>query len=242
MENTDDAPQKEGEPDKNKKRASAAALIDAFVDEYRADREQYNRRENHRVVREWLTIIFLFVAASAGIVQACIFIGQLHEMEKVYGPIKTSAEAAKSAADAALKQAGIMQGQLDAMEREQQARMSIIEPFKIPEFWQKPDQSKGTILWTFNITNSGKAEAKNLTVDTYMKIEDGRFTIGSEPAFDSQQFERLKKTDFGIWALIVFSYLDIFNKPHEVAVCTALLTTGAIAAANGEECKKQIEK
>jgi hypothetical protein len=94
MENADHARTKEGESDKNKKRASAAALVDAFVDEYRTDREHYNRRENHRVVREWLTIIFLFIAASAGIVQACIFIGQLHEMEKVYGPVKQQAEIA----------------------------------------------------------------------------------------------------------------------------------------------------
>lgn len=56
--------QEKGQGKTNKKRASAAALIDAFVDQYNADRQEYNRREKQRVFREWLTIIGLFVAAG----------------------------------------------------------------------------------------------------------------------------------------------------------------------------------
>ena len=96
MENTNHPNEEEGESQKHRKRASAAALIDAFVDEYRTDRTAYNYREKHRVFREWLTIVFLFVAATAGIIQAFIFIGQLHEMEKVLGPIQDQAMASKS--------------------------------------------------------------------------------------------------------------------------------------------------
>ena len=61
--------EKEGEPRQRHKRASAAALIDAFVDEYRTDRKAHNRRENHRVAREWLTIVGLFFAAGFAFLQ-----------------------------------------------------------------------------------------------------------------------------------------------------------------------------
>lgn len=53
----------------NSKRASAAALIDAFAQQYHADRREAGRRENHRTFREWLTIIGLFIAAVVAFFQ-----------------------------------------------------------------------------------------------------------------------------------------------------------------------------
>lgn len=52
---------REGQP--NQKRASAAALINAFANQYAADREENKTREKHRIFREWLTIAGLFLAA-----------------------------------------------------------------------------------------------------------------------------------------------------------------------------------
>jgi hypothetical protein len=265
MEDTDDTRKKEGEPEKNNKRASAAALIGAFADEYRTDREHYNRREHHRVVREWLTIIFLFVAASAGIVQACIFIGQLHEMEKVYGPIQTSADAAKTAADAALKQAGIMQGQLDMMERDQQPYVSITDNIDPPTFSAIAGMN-GQIRWSFRFTNSGKGTARDLTIGNFMSLGTGPFkrsfgaegrpiqldelaagrtsyfTTASLPVFSQGQFDSLKMVDGGISVFIEFKYFDYLGKSHETAVCPALLASGAIARADPANCKKQKEQ
>jgi hypothetical protein len=45
------------------KRASAAALIDAFARQYERDRETARNSEKHRTFREYLTIVGLFLAA-----------------------------------------------------------------------------------------------------------------------------------------------------------------------------------
>jgi hypothetical protein len=85
----------EGDLVKTRKPASAAALIDAFVDEYRAPIANITSPQKSPCSRRMVDDNFLCAAASAGMVQAGIFISRLHEMEKVYGPIKTSAGAAK---------------------------------------------------------------------------------------------------------------------------------------------------
>lgn len=59
----------EGKGERNTKRASAAALIDAFAQQYQADRAETGRREKHRIFREWLTIIGLFIAAVVAFFQ-----------------------------------------------------------------------------------------------------------------------------------------------------------------------------
>lgn len=53
----------------NHKRASAAALIEAFARQYRTDREEAKSGEKHRIFREWLTIIGLFIAAVVAFFQ-----------------------------------------------------------------------------------------------------------------------------------------------------------------------------
>src|SRR5437867_3348513 len=58
-----------GKSSGNNRRASAAALIDAFAQEYQADRREASGRERHRIFREWLTIIGLFLAAIVAFFQ-----------------------------------------------------------------------------------------------------------------------------------------------------------------------------
>lgn len=53
----------------NHKRASAAALVEAFARQYGADREESKRTEKHRIFREWLTIAGLFLAAGVAFFQ-----------------------------------------------------------------------------------------------------------------------------------------------------------------------------
>jgi hypothetical protein len=247
MENTNDARKKEWEPDKNKKRASAAALIDAYVDEYRTDREQHNRRENHRVVREWLTIIFLFVAASAGIVQACIFIGQLHEMEKVYGPIKTSAEAAKIAADAAKDSAETTK---IAMQLDQRAWLGIEAVSPEPPI---PEIGK-TFIVRITIKNTGKTPARKIISrgrgEPIRKDGKPNFSYEAVEPFSAHLMPGVPASTLvapmgvpgantsmvvnkpvldaladGTIAAFVhgrFEYEDIFGKPHWVTYCASL--------------------
>jgi hypothetical protein len=61
------APEEKGKG--STKRASAAGLIEAFAQQYQADRQQTDRREGHRIFREWLTIIGLFLAAGIAVFQ-----------------------------------------------------------------------------------------------------------------------------------------------------------------------------
>ena len=58
-----------GKGSNHQRRASAAALIDAFAQQYQADREEASGRERHRIFREWLTIIGLFLAAVVAFFQ-----------------------------------------------------------------------------------------------------------------------------------------------------------------------------
>ena len=74
-------------------------LIDAQSRQSEADREERRRQDRRKSFREWATIILLFLAFGATVIQAIIFHGQLDEMRKVYGPIKDSADAAKNSVD-----------------------------------------------------------------------------------------------------------------------------------------------
>jgi hypothetical protein len=167
-------------------------------------------------------------------------------------------------------QLGIMQRQTNLMEREQLPRLGIVDPVQGPQFTLNLGQSvpfgtKGRIGWNFNYTNSGRAEARNLILKVYMRLgENGLFKRAPgvrfpsrHPEFaagrtvlttaiwqedvDQSQFEVLSKTDFGIWTLLVFSYDDIFDKPHTTAYCFAHLAGGGNAIADPEDCQKYIE-
>ena len=81
--------------------ADITALINAQTRQADADRNERRRTDHGRSCREWATIVLLFFAFAATVVQAIIFHGQLDEMRKVYGPVKDSADAAKKAADVA---------------------------------------------------------------------------------------------------------------------------------------------
>jgi hypothetical protein len=60
----------EAQPDSGgHKRASAAALVDAFTRQYEKDRDESRSREGHRIFREWLTIAGLFITAIVAFFQ-----------------------------------------------------------------------------------------------------------------------------------------------------------------------------
>src|SRR4051794_20985191 len=65
----EDSSKEAGKGSSNNRRASAAALIDAFAQQYQADRQEASGRERHRIFREWLTIVGLFIAAVVAFFQ-----------------------------------------------------------------------------------------------------------------------------------------------------------------------------
>lgn len=68
----------------------------------------------------------------------------------------------------------VMRGQLDAMERDQHPYVSIGDKLPPPRF-EIVFRDKGIIEWAWNITNFGKGEARETTVDAFLKIGDGPF-------------------------------------------------------------------
>jgi hypothetical protein len=64
-----------------------AALIDAINTEGSANRRENRREDGAKRFREWITIVLLGITATA------VF-WQVHEMIKVYGPVKDQADAA----------------------------------------------------------------------------------------------------------------------------------------------------
>jgi hypothetical protein len=233
----------------NQRRASAAALIDAFAQQYQADRQEAAGKERHRIFREWLTIIGLFLAAIVAFFQ----------WRELRSTDHNIAEQARTASG----QLTLMQRQLDIIEREQQAKFSLVDPVPGPQFMTNP---KGRIAWNLSYINSGKGEARNLTVEVYLRVGTGKFkpspgltfpsrhaefeagravmtTAVSQEEVTEEQFQILSRADGGIWTLIIFEYLDIFDKLHTKAFCLARLGGGgANAIADAEECKKEIAK
>ncbi|MGB7698488.1 MAG: hypothetical protein WBL57_04140 [Methylovirgula sp.] len=77
--------------------ADFVALIEAIKAEGRAYRREEQQEDSAKRFREWITIVLLACTLTA--------VGwQVHEMIKVYGPIRDQANAEKTAADAATKQ------------------------------------------------------------------------------------------------------------------------------------------
>ena len=78
---------------KNRPSSDVAALIHAIRDEGRATRKEENSEDRRKQLLDIVTIILVSLTLIA------VFM-QVHEMVKVYDPIKTQADAARSQADA----------------------------------------------------------------------------------------------------------------------------------------------
>jgi len=91
---------KKGKAKQNYEGPRATTAINAFVNEYRTDRKERESQNNKRRFREWLTIIGLFLAAGAAIVQANIFSRQLEEMKTTSEQTVETLKAFKRIADA----------------------------------------------------------------------------------------------------------------------------------------------
>src|ERR1700693_5779876 len=80
------------------------------------------------------------------------------------------AKAAIKLAEAANKQVGVMQGQLDAMEREQQPFVWITDNLQAPQCRVGASGTLGQIAWRYEFTNFGRSYARNLMVDQFIRV------------------------------------------------------------------------
>jgi hypothetical protein len=122
--------------------ADITALIDAQSRQSEADREERRRQDRGNSFREWATIVLLFLAFSATVIQAIIFHGQLDEMQA----------ANKIASDAVIASNRPWVG----LSSVTGAKPVSGQPFKA----------------TVTLTNSGHEPATNMRGAVYMSIEN----------------------------------------------------------------------
>jgi hypothetical protein len=166
-------------------------------------------------------------------------------------------------------QLGAMQGQLDAIERDQRPFVWLSAP-EMPHFEKgqlgsltpKPPDT-GYVVWNWQFNNFGKSYAHNLRMSQYIKLGDGLYkpsygatkepflgdlppgktgnfaSIISDPGFTEGEFNQLMKNEAGIGALIEIGYFDGAGKKFSGTLCMTHLASGAIALPDPATCKKQ---
>jgi hypothetical protein len=128
--------------------SQTSIIVDALLNESRAYRNQYDRHENSKKFREWLTI-------GAVITTASFVILQWFEMTKVYTPIKESADTAKSTLTD-VQRAFLFVSDLDT----------------------KPtinDEGKPTLRLFPKWTNSGSTQTKSLNIFSFCDTDATKF-------------------------------------------------------------------
>jgi hypothetical protein len=156
-----------------------------------------------------------------------------------------------------------MQGQLDAMKRDQAPYIYIVlENPGLPELKAKDRENSATrIVWMSVFTNSGKGLAVNVIVNHFMRVGSAPFKLtggaigplfaGDMPVgasnhlftvsddIDRAEYERLLGVQGGISLLLEFQYKDTAGGSYESVAC---LGHDAIAQRtallNPDDCKK----
>jgi hypothetical protein len=117
-------------PRKGEKSDSAVAnfsqLIDAIHYEGAANREEEKREDRGQRSRDNFTIMILSATLATLAITCWVLYRQVSEMQKVYGPIRESADAAKDQAGAAAGQVAVMQGQLDEIAAEHRPWVAVL--------------------------------------------------------------------------------------------------------------------
>lgn len=162
----------------------------------------------------------------------------------------------------------LMRGQLDAMYQEQSPDLIVLtDKLDQPEFLAAQGKlgegGLGALIWSWGCTNFGRGRAVGVTVDQFIKIEDGfrRSFPGKGPIFGGDMppgktnfgmvssgpllknyFDVLMQTDMGINFLIEFRYKDALGKSYSTDVCLSRYKNGAMRSLDPEDCKKDTKK
>jgi hypothetical protein len=154
----------------------------------------------------------------------------------------------------------VMQGQLDAMERDQTPFMGLTDNLDPPHFRNGGDGT-GQIIWSWKYTNFGRGVAYKVTFDEFIKVGDGPYrrpfgwkktafggdmppgkvnfsSAISDPGIQQSEYDRLMGIDNSIGVLIEFEYLDGGGQSHREFLCISHLALGATAFLNPADCKK----
>jgi hypothetical protein len=156
----------------------------------------------------------------------------------------------------------VMRGQLDAMERDQQPNLSIADKYIPPQFIPAIGD-KGAIGWAWEITNFGKGEAKDVTVDAFIRIEEGgpfkrspgqagagwmgdlpagrtnNGLVQTEPIYTGTDFSRLTVTNFAFGLLLEIQYFGLDNQKFRRSICLARWSGGGLGIDDPRRCQSQ---
>jgi hypothetical protein len=159
----------------------------------------------------------------------------------------------------------VISGQLDAMERDQQPNLSNGDKFIPPDF-RPVVGDKGEIFWSWEITNFGKGEANDVTVDAFIRVgKDSPFKrspdqpregwmgdmpagrtnnglVRTEPIYTAADFNRLKQTNFAFGILLEIRYLGLNKKKFSRLVCLSRFSGGGLGIDDPRRCQSQKEK
>jgi hypothetical protein len=214
--------------------------LNTLIDHFVSYKNQQKAAEKGKRRREITTIWGIFITAGVALITAVIFACQLHEMEKVYPPIRDQANAAIAAAKASR----------DNFIVDQRPYVRLTNHLETPNLVPGTSQ----IAWNWEITNYGKTPARRIRFFTYMKIDSGEFkptyrrfnrgdpviasalppskttfaTVVSDPGITPAEFTRLNGIDVAIAILVKIEYLGVSDERYESTFCLAHLANGEI--------------
>jgi hypothetical protein len=155
--------------------SALAVPLTNLVNELKEYKQQQDTNDEKRSTRERVTIGAIIATAALTFLTLIVFKRQLGEMEKAYEPIRQSAAAAKTSADAAVAANITTRAQIRAF-------------IAVP---QKPGSqikfsADGSITIKINFKNTGESIARsiNIVVDVIMRPNDGfPFRVGNFTQF-----------------------------------------------------------
>jgi hypothetical protein len=151
----------------------------------------------------------------------------------------------------------VIRGQLDAMERDQQPYLSIGDKVIQPRI------DNGRIIWAWNVTNFGKGEAKDVSVDAFLRIGvNGLFErspkqpgpgwmgdiaagrtnnglVSTDPIYSSGDFDNLNETNFAFGLLLKIQYFGLNKEKFRRSICISRFSGGGMGIDDPQRCESQ---
>jgi hypothetical protein len=167
------------EKDEEPPKTWISALIDAYKNEQKTNRSQEEREDTSKKRREIWTLVFIILTTVGVFVQACILRNTDEAMHESATAALKAAKSAEATADAALKQATLIEKQSAAIERTSTAgRAYILVSYDTP---QGPEATGRVIPIRFTIKNIGQSPAIITSIDTHLFIKPMGGFQGTEP-------------------------------------------------------------
>lgn len=165
------------------------------------------------------------------------------------------------------KQLMVMQGQLDAMLRDQEPHI-VLGAASPPYFnLMEGSQDTGYVHWNVSYIDNGKGSALDVSINTFMALDQGQFerpnsslrsdpvvtdevslgtfnflTISSSSPIPKTRFDNLIKKDHGIEVLVEASYHGDIGKLYLATTCLSYNPNTTISHLSAVECQKRKTK